>query len=84
MNPHFSKYYSKQEPPVDSMSPVPVHFLTVEGSPFKFAIMAEKRHEDVLKKPIGDRSISEWVGDALLEHGIGAKTAVGYGYFREA
>jgi len=84
MNPHFSKYYSKQEPPVDSMGPVPVHFLTVEGSPFKFAIMAEKRHGNVLEKRIGCHKIHEWVSDALLEHGIGAKTAVGYGYFREA
>ncbi|MBC7248558.1 MAG: type III-B CRISPR module RAMP protein Cmr6 [Actinobacteria bacterium] len=83
MNPHFSGYYAKQEPPVDSMSPIPVHFLTVEGSPFKFAIMAEKRYGYVLEKQIGNRRISDWVKDALLKHGIGAKTSVGYGFLRK-
>jgi CRISPR/Cas system CMR subunit Cmr6 (Cas7 group RAMP superfamily) len=30
---------------------------------------------------IRDKSIKEWLKEALTNHGIGAKTAVGYGYF---
>ncbi len=82
MNPHFLKYYSEGSPPVDSMSPVPIHFLTVEDTPFRFFIMAEERHSDVLDEPIGGKVMAEWVRSALKEHGIGAKTSVGYGYMK--
>jgi len=84
MNPHYSDYYTKKKAPVDHMNPVPIHFLTVERTPFSFAVMAEKRDREVLEMPIGGRKISEWVRAALSEHGIGAKTAIGYGFFKDS
>jgi len=40
------------------------------------------KKESIEKYKIGDKSIKEWFKEALTNHGIGAKTAVGYGYFR--
>ncbi len=79
MNVHYPKYYQGTEPPTDTQSPVPVSFLTVTKSPFKFFIGSSELNtkSDKLK----DKTIKDWLKDALTNHGIGAKTAVGYGYF---
>ncbi|AYQ36640.1 type III-B CRISPR module RAMP protein Cmr6 [Runella sp. SP2] len=79
MNVHYPKYYQGTEPPTDTQSPVPVSFLTVTKSPFKFFIGSSELNinSDKLK----DKTIEDWLKDALINHGIGAKTAIGYGYF---
>ena len=75
MNPHYPKYYGGSEPPTDHQNPVPINFLTVEETTFRFAFLAEKQeHLDHLKTRFKK---------ALKIKGVGAKTAVGYGYFRD-
>ena len=74
MTPHYNHYYNEGEAPTDDHNPVPINFLTVEDTKFNFFIASKEQIEqefiDLFKK-------------ALTEHGIGAKTAVGYGYFEE-
>jgi CRISPR-associated protein Cmr6 len=71
MNPHYGPYYQNGEPPGDWHNPVPVIFLVVrEGIPFIFGVGGKKTGaaENILKL-------------ALKHHGVGAKTALGYGRF---
>lgn len=78
MNPHYPKYYSDQQAPSDWQNPVPIPFLTLEQSTFTFSLAVKKSEFG------GDQLLhitAEWLRHALQEHGIGAKTAVGYGYF---
>ena len=74
MTPHYNHYYNEGKAPTDDQNPVPINFLTVEDTKFNFFIASKEQIEqefiDLFKK-------------ALTEHGIGAKTAVGYGYFKE-
>lgn len=74
MNPHYPDYYSGSKPPTDSQNPVPINFLTVEKTAFRFAFLAKK--QELLNK------LKARFEDVLEMKGIGAKTAVGYGYFR--
>ena len=74
MNPHYPDYYSGSAPPTDSQNPVPINFLTVEKTTFRFAFLAKK--QGLLDK------LKARLKDVLEMKGIGAKTAVGYGYFR--
>ncbi len=82
MNPHYAPYYSDnsgQKPPADYYSPIPVFFLTVAETPFRFIVGS--RNAEVLAQTLkGGGAIEDWLKSALLEHGVGAKTAVGYGY----
>ncbi len=73
MNPHYPEYYSGSEPPTDSQDPNPIKFLTVENTEFKFHIAS--KNPELLKKA------KNYLIESLKEHGIGAKTAIGYGYF---
>ncbi|GEM_PF-2448426 len=74
MNPHFQDYYSEGKAPADWLSPVPVKFVTVaKGSEFIFPFKTE---DNSLR-----RLVEELIKEALTDSGIGAKTAVGYGYF---
>lgn len=83
MTPHYSKWYSEGEAPSDTQKLTPIPFLTVaEGTEFQF-IVGKKGNKGLLNKPFRDKTIIEWLKEALSEHGIGAKTAVGYGYFNE-
>ncbi len=75
MNPHYPDYYSGSKPPTDSQNPVPINFLTVEQTTFRFAFLA--KDQELLDK------LKARFEDALEMKGIGAKTAVGYGYFRD-
>lgn len=93
MNPHYPNYYgydvshSKFEPPADYQSPVPIIFLTVENLTFQFMVGLRKgvENQDIM---LGEKSgdmlsvVSGFLKEALQEHGIGAKTAVGYGYMK--
>lgn len=75
MNPHYPNYYSGSKPPTDDQSPVPINFLTVERTSFRFVFLA--RTPGLLDR------LKERFEKALEMKGIGAKTAVGYGYFRD-
>jgi len=83
MNPHYGDYYSKKEAPTDTKNPVPINFLTVEDTKFRFMIGAkEELNSFIIKdKEEKDKTIETWLTEALQNHGLGAKTAVGYGYF---
>ncbi len=75
MNPHYQDYYSKGEPPADWQNPTPIKFLTVEKTKFSFSLAC--RDEDLLQKA------TNYLKEALRDHGVGAKTALGYGLFGE-
>jgi len=95
MNSHYQDYYSRGEPPTDDMDPNPVTFLTVKDTTFHFMLSErEKRGNDAVHgEPVLYNQTPEeyrdsllsittyWCKRALTEHGVGAKTAVGYGYF---
>lgn len=74
MNPHFSDYYTGTSPPTDTQNPKPIKFLTVEQAPFRFVILSKEQHLTKIAE--------DWVDKALKGKGFGAKTAIGYGYFR--
>jgi CRISPR-associated protein Cmr6 len=77
MNPHYTLYYSDTRgkiAPADYHSPVPVYFLTVERTPYAFAVAARGSHLRV--------TAEDWLKTALSDLGIGGKTAAGYGYLR--
>lgn len=79
MNPHYPNWYGeKAKAPLDTESPVPIFFLTVKNTPFEF-LMGSKKW-DLTTETFWGKTLSDWLKDALEEHGIGAKTAVGYGY----
>ena len=90
MNPHFGDYYSNNshtEPPADYYNPVPIFFPIVEqGTKFQFTVGIKESNNNLIKEGEfqGKKPLSvakEWIKKALNEHGIGAKTSVGYGYF---
>ena len=81
MNPHYQPYYgdnSNKKPPTDYYKPIPVFFLTVTDCSFQFIIGSNNK--ELLTRELGGKTIFGWLKDALQNHGIGAKTAVGYGY----
>ncbi len=83
MTSHYGDYYSGKEPPADYLSPNPIPFLTVEDTTFQFVVGVRKRfkEEKIDGKSLPEKA-EELIKTALTQHGIGAKTAVGYGYFK--
>lgn len=84
MNVHYQNYYSDNKgrtAPTDFQRTNPIPFLTVSGSPFQF-IVGAKEQSLIDNKMIQEKSIVAWLKDALASHGLGAKTAVGYGYLK--
>jgi len=82
MNPHYTPYYQPKntsEPPADYHKPVPVNFLTVTDTVFGFTIGVRKNIGEIERKHLLQKT-EQWLKEALEEQGIGAKTAVGYGY----
>ena len=75
MNPHYPDYYSGSKPPTDDQNPVPINFLTVEKTTFRFAFLAKTQ------EPLDE--LKNRFEDALKLKGVGAKTSVGYGYFTD-
>ena len=81
-------------PPADYLSPNPITFLTVEGTKFTFHFGLLLGEENILvrfkDKDVGNKEekqpilslVNHWLTQALTQHGIGAKTAVGYGYMQ--
>lgn len=75
MNPHYSEYYSGDKPPADWQKPNPIKFLAVKNTKFQFYLLSRENNLlDITEKLLKD---------ALKEHGIGAKTSLGYGIFEE-
>jgi CRISPR-associated protein Cmr6 len=83
MNPHYPQWYGgkKGEAPVDTDNLNPVFFLTVKDTPFQF-LLGSKEWNLELETLWDGKTLGWWLENALAEHGIGAKTAVGYGYFK--
>ncbi len=98
MTPHYGDYYNEKKdektqkpiPPSDYLSPTPITFLTVANTTFTFRFglqLGEEnasvafRHTDE-QQPILSL-VKHHLTQALTQHGIGAKTAVGYGYMKE-
>lgn len=84
MNPHYGPYYGDRKnitPPADYHNPVPVFFLTVTNTKFQFLVGVGKGGE-LNKSTLEGKTIDAWLIEALTTHGIGAKTAVGYGYMK--
>jgi CRISPR-associated protein Cmr6 len=74
-NSHFPRWYSQQEPPADDQTPHPAFFVLIKpGSQFVFSMALERGAEPALLDKAG-----ALLKAALLEQGLGAKTAVGYG-----
>jgi len=84
MNPHYGPYYNGggDTPPADYHNPIPIFFLTVDKKT-QFQFMVGSKEGNWLKDDykIEGKDIEWWLKDALQNYGIGAKTAVGYGYF---
>ncbi|MBK9462021.1 MAG: type III-B CRISPR module RAMP protein Cmr6 [Sphingobacteriales bacterium] len=84
MNPHYPEYYAGKKPPTDFQNPIPVLFLTVAKTPFQFVFGYQKATEHTAFEN-GEKMmqvIGQYLKEALTQHGIGAKTAVGYGYMQ--
>lgn len=94
MNNHYQDYYDEKTPPADWINPNPIFFMTVMGSEIQFVIGmdngAEVLGEEAMPfmtdrfpklSPKSSRIalVESWLEDALTHHGIGAKTAAGYG-----
>lgn len=96
MTPHYSEYYSSNDKmPADYYDPTIIPFLTVENTSFITTIAIQPENNQVIKRDEGSMVADFYVGSKPLEiavehlpivfksHGIGAKSAVGYGYFEE-
>jgi len=79
MNPHYPDYYDKKQPPTDTQNPRPINFLTISGK-FKFVFGVKKEFK--IKEGNSLKFIQNELQKSLQKFGIGAKTAVGYGYFQ--
>lgn len=75
MNVHYPDYYGKDKKPTDSQNPNPIIFLTIKNTAFKFLLGSKDANILDMAKDLLNKSLSE--------HGIGAKTAVGYGILSE-
>ncbi len=85
INPHYSDYYAGKKnkkgdviPPADYHNPKPIYFLTLEDTKFEFFIGGKSGKKGINNVTLD--KVSKLLGDALQNYGIGAKTAVGYGY----
>ena len=78
MTPHYSGW-SESDPPGDWRSPTLIPFMvTAAGTPFLFGLIpcCEAADDDL-------DTVFDWLRSALAWAGGGAKTAIGYGRFRE-
>lgn len=94
MTVHYPKYYGEGTlPPADWQQPNPIPFLTLKNNPtknrinkFQFIIGLRNGAEN-REISIGNKKgklveiTASLLYNALTNHGIGAKTAIGYGYF---
>ncbi|GAB6072408.1 hypothetical protein JCM14244_07850 [Venenivibrio stagnispumantis] len=72
MNVHFPDYYQNNEPPADWQQPNPITFLAIpEGTTFRFYFKNTHIYGGNLKEDL--RKAFRYIG-------LGAKTAIGYGF----
>jgi CRISPR-associated protein Cmr6 len=96
MTPHFGDYYSDSKnevPPADYISPNPIKFLTVKDTSFVFIMGKKNINQEQIPQSgkLADKlqngklldSMEVIAFKALSEYGIGAKSAVGYGYLTD-
>lgn len=83
MTPHFSEYYDGKKSAFDTLSPVPIPFYTVEVPEIELLFLVRDRKSNKYPKEIIGNIVANWIKNALLEFGIGAKTSTGYGLFRK-
>jgi CRISPR-associated protein Cmr6 len=90
MTPHYAEYYQESKPPADYYSPRPLKFITVPaGIKYQFCLVdnyplhtAQSRNES--EKEINYlQKAAEILKVALTDYGVGAKTNVFYGYFKD-
>lgn len=84
MNNHYQKYYNGSESPTDTQNPNPVNFLTLKNAKFEITIATKDNviiEDGIFKDKELLELVKEELSDSLEIFGIGAKTAVGYGYF---
>ena len=82
MTPHYSPYYQNGEAPGDWHSPNPISYLAVDaGATWQLGILPAPGQRPVTKEDVV-RLKAELL-EALDWLGAGAKTATGYGQFRE-
>jgi len=85
MTPHYSPYYSdnkNKKPPADYYNPTPIQFLVIENTKFRFMLGVKNSVDNNEAKELLGKAKS-LLENALKNSGVGAKTAVGYGYFEE-
>ena len=86
MTPHYGDYYAEGKNPTDAFNTNPITFYTMKNTKFNFMFALSKKEINVSENEFIDcknlkEFVLELIQDALEEHGIGAKTSVGYGYF---
>lgn len=75
VNPHYGKYYQGERWPDGMESPIPFKFAAIRpGETFCFTIQGPSEWTTLAKTILLD---------ALSNHGVGAKTRIGYGRFAE-
>lgn len=82
MNPHYGPYYTEKKPPADYYNPTPIFFLALENARFTFYLGAKNRLVALEEKEYLLNKAKEWLKKALIHYGIGAKTALSYGLFK--
>ena len=87
MNVLYPDYYGKTEFPTDYQNPNPIFFLTVKDTTFRFMIGIKNKDNIILDNDKFKEQnsnilsiVEKYLKNALLDYGIGAKTAVGYGH----
>lgn len=88
MTVHYKEYYNKDNCyPTDDQEKNIIDFFTLEDSTFEFLLgydLGEKDNkEDLIVKNNKEYHIEKLLKEALINMGIGAKTSVGYGYFKK-
>ena len=78
VNNHFQRYYMDGEIPNDWYNPVPVHYLTITNSVFRFTAISMDKISSELSSKIKTEFIK-----MLSSYGIGSKTNYGYGRFKQ-
>ena len=82
MNPHYGPYYQSGEPPGDWYNPTPIKFLVVKPDVwFLFGLRKSKTCTGNCKGLL--KKAEALLREALKNHGVGAKTSLGYGRFEE-
>jgi len=78
---HYPKYYRTGNPSDEKEEgPLPNTFPTVErGAEFAFPILLNRLSDDITLLETAER----WLANAMEQHGFGAKTAAGYGWFTD-